>query len=74
AGTAKVTVTGSGHYNGSTLVTAQTEVDLNGSGDASVNATDRLSATVSGSGNVTYSGNPAQVSKNVSGSGDVVAG
>jgi hypothetical protein len=74
AGTAKVTVSGSGDYTGSALVTDQTEVDVDGSGSASVNATQRLTATVSGSGDVTYVGNPAQIAKDVSGSGDVVPG
>jgi len=72
ADSAKVTLTGSGNYNGSALVTAQTEVDVDGSGGASVNATQRLAAIVSGSGDVTYSGNPAEISKDVSGSGEVV--
>ncbi|MET0865672.1 MAG: head GIN domain-containing protein [Nakamurella sp.] len=74
AATSKVTVTGSGNYNGSALVTDHTEVDVDGSGDASVNVTGRLAATVSGSGGVTYSGNPAEISKDVSGSGEVVPG
>jgi len=74
ADTARVTVTGSGNYNGSGLTTGQTEVDIDGSGAASVNATQRLAATVSGSGDVTYTGNPVQISTNVSGSGQIVPG
>jgi hypothetical protein len=74
AAAAKVTVAGSGDYNGSALVTDQTEVNADGSGAASVNATKRLVATVSGSGDVTYLGNPAEITKDVSGSGELVPG
>jgi hypothetical protein len=71
---AKVTVTGSGDYNGSALVTDQTEVDVDGSGGASVNAAKRLTANISGSGDVTYKGSPAEISKDVSGSGEIAPG
>jgi len=74
AGIAKVTVSGSGNYTGAALVTEQTEVELDGSGGASVNATRRLAATVDGSGDVRYTGNPTEISKDVSGSGDIVPG
>jgi len=77
AGTAtgqRLTVSGSGDFIGSDLATRQTEVEVSGSGNAQVNATDRLTAQVSGSGTITYTGNPAQVDKDSSGSGDIVAG
>jgi hypothetical protein len=69
-----VTVSGSGEYAGSDLATQQTEVEVSGSGNAKVNVTDSLTATVTGSGNVTYTGNPAQVQQDSSGSGDIVPG
>jgi hypothetical protein len=72
--TARVTVSGSGEYAGSDLATQQTEIDVSGSGNAKVNVTISLTATVTGSGHVTYTGNPAQVHQDSSGSGDIVPG
>jgi Putative auto-transporter adhesin, head GIN domain len=69
-----VGVSGSGDYDGSALTTARTTVDSSGSGRARVNASESLSVTVSGSGDVTYGGNPGRVDRDVSGSGDVTAG
>ena len=74
AATSRVTLTGSGRYDGSALVTAQTDIDTSGSGNASVNVTARLGATASGSGDITYSGNPPDVSKNSTGSGHISPG
>ncbi|HEY5882025.1 MAG TPA: DUF2807 domain-containing protein [Nakamurella sp.] len=72
--TSTVGVSGSGDYDGSGLSTARTTVDCSGSGQARVNASEFLSATVSGSGDVTYTGSPGQVDRDVSGSGDVSTG
>lgn len=74
ADTSKVTLDGSGQYNGSGLVTTETDIDTSGSGDASVNVTGRLVATSSGSGSITYTGNPTAVEQDASGSGDITAG
>jgi len=77
AGTATsqhVTISGSGRYAASDLVSQQAQVQVSGSGDAQVNVTGQLTATVSGSGNITYSGNPTQVDRESSGSGEISAG
>lgn len=71
AETSHVVLTGSGDYTGSNLVTSSTSVRISGSGDASVNATQKLEAHVSGSGDIRYAGSPKQVSKSTSGSGDI---
>ena len=42
-----------------------------GSGDATVRASEQLDASVTGSGDVHYSGNPPKVRKNVTGSGGI---
>jgi hypothetical protein len=47
---------------------------VDGSGSARVQVTDRLSATVNGSGDITYTGNPPQVDRSTSGSGDIAPG
>ena len=74
AQTSRIILDGSGDYDGSALVTAESDIATSGSGDATVNATDRLGATSSGSGSITYSGNPASVETDSSGSGDITAG
>jgi hypothetical protein len=72
--TQRVTVSGSGNYNGSGLATEETTVEVTGSGNAQVQATERLSATTSGSGDVTYTGDPADIERDSSGSGEIIPG
>lgn len=71
AASANVRVSGSGDFRGGDLSTISTAVRVSGSGDASVNASTKVDASVSGSGDVHYSGNPKSVSKSKSGSGDI---
>lgn len=66
----KVTVVGSGDYEGFPLETENSEVSVSGSGDCEVNAKEKLTVTISGSGDVDYTG-AAAVTKKVSGSGAV---
>ena len=66
----QVSIDGSGQYDGAALASSQAIVTVQGSGDARVDVTDRLQATVAGSGEVLHSGG-AQVTEDVSGSGDV---
>src|SRR6478736_5092844 len=67
-----VDVSGSGDYDGSALTTRQTRVDVSGSGRARVNVGEQLTATVSGSGDVVYTGNPPVVQGSTTGSGEIV--
>lgn len=66
-----VSVIGSGDFTARNLTTASTAVRVSGSGDAAVNASDRLDAAVNGSGDISYSGSPKNVNKHKSGSGDI---
>ncbi len=66
-----VAISGSGDFNGDGLVTKSTAIRVSGSGNASVYASEKLDASVSGSGDVRYSGHPKSISKVVRGSGDV---
>ena len=70
AETSTVGMSGSGDFSGRDLVTATTTVRISGSGDASVNATQKLDAHVSGSGDIRYTGGAKQVSTSSTGSGD----
>ncbi len=46
-------------------------VSVGGSGDAAVNASESLKASVTGSGDIHYSGHPKNVAKSKTGSGDI---
>lgn len=67
---AKVTIAGSGEFEGKNLRSDDADIQISGSGDASITAEKTLDAVVSGSGNIRYSGN-AQVTKTKNGSGSV---
>jgi hypothetical protein len=71
ADASKVHLTGSGDYSGGELITTDTSASIGGSGDISVNATGNLRAHVSGSGDIHFSGHPKNVTKTISGSGDI---
>jgi hypothetical protein len=66
-----IEVNGSGNVDTRDLVAEEATVEINGSGDVNVMARDYLTATVNGSGDIIYSGNPSQVVKNVEGSGRI---
>ncbi|MDB4926089.1 head GIN domain-containing protein [Mucilaginibacter sp.] len=71
ADNSKISITGSGDYSGRDLVTVNTVAHVGGSGDASVDVNGNLEASVTGSGDVHYSGNPKSVSKSKTGSGSI---
>ena len=66
-----VSVGGSGDFTGKNLVTTNTRVSVGGSGDASINASDKIDASVAGSGDVRYTGAARNVSSSKAGSGSV---
>jgi hypothetical protein len=68
---ARFGVAGSGDINARDFVAKKVSVSISGSGDAHVNATEAIEAKVAGSGDVTYSGHPKDVSRRVSGSGSI---
>jgi hypothetical protein len=68
-----VEIAGSGDVNTRDLVARDVSVKIAASGDARVHATEKLTATVMGSGDVRYAGNPKQVDRTVRGSGSIEA-
>ncbi|WP_242928701.1 head GIN domain-containing protein [Pontibacter vulgaris] len=66
-----VSISGSGNLRAFGLDTRTTTVDISGSGEAEVTATETLDATISGSGKVYYQGSPT-VNSRITGSGKVV--
>lgn len=66
-----VAVAGSGDVNARALKAADASVDIAGSGDVTLDASQSLEASIAGSGDVSYKGSPAHISRNVMGSGEV---
>lgn len=67
----RITVSGSGDVSARDLLTISTMVHVSGSGDATVYATGKIDASVSGSGDIRYAGSPKQVATSAHGSGDI---
>jgi hypothetical protein len=68
-----VTISGEGTALLRRLITRDAKASLSGDGSIMLTATNRLSATVSGSGTIIYGGNPAHVTQKVTGSGTISA-
>jgi hypothetical protein len=66
-----VNVVGSGDFMAGNLLTASSQVHISGSGDARINASTKVDASVTGSGDIRYTGNATSVWKKKSGSGDI---
>lgn len=74
SGTAKeirANISGSGEVLAADLEVDRCEVRISGSGDVEINVKSELDANISGSGSVTYKGNPTHVNSHSSGSGKV---
>lgn len=67
----KVRISGSGKVLASNLEADKCEISISGSGDAEVNVKTDLDAHISGSGSVTYKGNPSHVNSHSAGSGHI---
>ena len=68
---ARFGIAGSGDIDAHNFAARKVSVSISGSGDAHVNATEAIEAKVAGSGDITYSGHPHDVSRRVSGSGSI---
>jgi hypothetical protein len=66
-----ISVVGSGDFTARDLVTVNTAVRVAGSGDAVVNASNKVDASVSGSGDIHYTGGAKNINSSKAGSGDI---
>ena len=66
-----VSLVGSGDFTARNLLTVSSAVRVSGSGDAEVNASDRVDAAVNGSGDVRYTGAAKNINSRKNGSGDI---
>jgi Putative auto-transporter adhesin, head GIN domain len=74
ATTLQVTIGGEGTADLRGLVARDAKAELSGTGTITLTATRRLDAGISGSGTILYGGDPAHVSRNITGSGTISAG
>jgi hypothetical protein len=70
-GTVTARISGSGDLHLADLEAREANAEISGSGDIEVWATEALGASVSGSGDVTYKGDPTRITKSVAGSGHI---
>ena len=68
-----IEISGSGDVRSSRLIAREVDVKVIASGDADVHATEKLNASVRGSGEIRYAGSPKKVDKDVKGSGSIEA-
>jgi hypothetical protein len=71
ADTVAVEMSGAGEIRGKDLAAKSVTIDVNGTGNASVTATESLTASLSGVGNVDVYGHPKSVTKSVNGIGRI---
>ncbi len=64
-------ITGSGEIKATELAAKNASVGVTGSGRVLVNASEKVDASITGSGSVRYSGNPPTVQKRITGSGQI---
>jgi hypothetical protein len=64
-------ISGAGRLDADSMHAQQVELSISGAGRAEVNASDKLSATISGAGKVIYSGNPRAIERKISGAGSI---
>ena len=67
----KARISGSGKVLAADLQVNRCDVRISGSGDVEINVKNELDASISGSGSVSYRGDPKKVNSNSSGSGKV---
>lgn len=68
---AKAGISGSGRVNAANLTVETCDIRISGSGDMDISVKEELEANITGSGNVTYTGDPKRVNSHASGSGHV---
>lgn len=71
AANVKATISGSGKVLAANLETNGCDVRISGSGDVQINVKERIDANITGSGSVSYRGNPSKINSHSSGSGSV---
>ena len=72
SGTVNINTTGSSKIDATSLVSENSEIQINGSGNIQVYATNSIDVQINGSGTVKYRGEPKSVNQQINGSGRIV--
>ncbi|APD06182.1 hypothetical protein UJ101_00643 [Flavobacteriaceae bacterium UJ101] len=67
----KMSLSGSGEILAKNLKSKNAKIGISGSGEVEISVSHDLKVAISGSGDVYYKGNPSNIKKTISGSGDV---
>jgi hypothetical protein len=65
-------IAGSGEISAKDLIAENVGIDVSGSGEAVIFVTQKLHVEIAGSGEVKYYGKPAEVTKDIAGSGSII--
>jgi hypothetical protein len=65
----EISISGSGKVLGANFETNKCDVRISGSGNVEISVKEELDSHISGSGSVSYKGNPSKINNNASGSG-----
>jgi hypothetical protein len=66
-----ISIHGSSKIDATTLVSENSKIEINGSGNIHVNATNSIDVHINGSGTVKYKGEPKDVKQQINGSGKI---
>jgi hypothetical protein len=72
SGTVKINTSGSSKIDATSLISENSDIQINGSGNIQVYATNSIDVQINGSGTVKYRGEPKSVNQQINGSGRIV--
>jgi len=68
----KYSIDGSGNLSARYLYSSDSDISIEGSGNATIYVSNNLNASIDGSGNIYYYGNPSNVNYQINGSGQLI--
>jgi hypothetical protein len=71
SGTVHITTSGSSKIDAASLISENSDIQINGSGNIRVYATNSIGVQINGSGTVKYKGDPKNVNQQINGSGRI---
>jgi hypothetical protein len=72
SGTVKINTSGSSKIDATSLISEDSDIQINGSGNIQVYAANSVSVQINGSGTVKYKGEPKSVNQQINGSGKII--
>ena len=72
SGNVKINTSGSSKIDATSLISEKSDIQINGSGNIQVYATNSIAVQINGSGTVKYRGDPKSVNQQINGSGRIV--